>query len=506
MSKARRLLGAAAFLLASIPASAWSGPKDDTLYVGWSWALPSYDLYFNQSVAEGSMIGRLLFDTLIDRDLVTREYRPLLATAWRWIDPLTLEFDLREGVKFHDGTDMTADDVVFTVNWVVDKENKINIYNMVSWMKEAEKVDDHKVRIHLVKPFPPALEYVASTLVIYPQEYYSKVGPKGMSDHPIGTGPYKFVEGAAGQNITLVRNEDYFEGGFKGKPAIGRFVQRTIAETQTLVAELLAGRLDWIWQVPPDMTEMLEAQENVKVVRAESFRFSYVTLDAAGRASKPLADLKVRQALNHAINRQAIADHLMPGTRVISQNCIQIQFGCPTEGMVTYDYDPEKAKKLLAEAGYPNGFDVEFFAYRDRHVTEALMGDLAAVGVNARLNYLTFPAMYEKKLKWETPMVHSTTGSWSIADVGVPLGVTFQGGPPDMANDEELTSWIVEAANMIDQEKRKEIYQRAYRRITEQAYMIPLTTDVVTYAMSKSLDFTPSIDEVGRFDQAKWID
>jgi len=241
-------------------------------------------------------------------------------------------------------------------------------------------------------------------------------------------------------------------------------------------------------------------------VRAESFRFSYVTLDAAGRASKPLADLKVRQALNHAINRQAIADHLMPGTRVISQNCIQIQFGCPTEGMVTYDYDPEKAKKLLAEAGYPNGFDVEFFAYRDRHVTEALMGDLAAVGVNARLNYLTFPAMYEKKLKWETPMVHSTTGSWSIADVGVPLGVTFQGGPPDMANDEELTSWIVEAANMIDQEKRKEIYQRAYRRITEQAYMIPLTTDVVTYAMSKSLDFTPSIDEVGRFDQAKWID
>lgn len=493
---------AAALLAVTTPAAA--GPRDDTLNIGWSYALPSYDLYFNQAVAEGQMIGRLIWDHLIERDLATGSYQPLLATAWRWVDPLTLEFDLREGVKFHDGSDFSADDVVFTVNWVANPDNKANIQNMVNWIKEAEKVGPFKVRIHLKKPMPAALEYVANVLAIYPKDYYAKVGPKGMSEKPIGTGPYKVVEAEVGKSITLVKNDNYFKGGAKGQPSIGKIVQRTIAETQTQVAELLSGRLDWIWQVPPDMKDMLGANPNIRVFQAESMRISYMTLDAEGKGNTPpLANVKVRQALNHAINRDAIVKYLFPGTRLISANCHPIQFGCPTD-VTTYDYDPAKAKRMLAEAGYPNGFDVELYAYRDRQVTEALIGDLRAVGIRANLVYMTFPPMYEKKLKRETPMVHSTTGSWSVADVSVPLSVTFQGGPPDMAQDQELIGWINAAANLIDQDKRKELYKKAYQRITERAYMVPLTTDVVVYATHKDLEFTPSIDEIGRLYLAKW--
>jgi peptide/nickel transport system substrate-binding protein len=468
--------------LASFPAQA--GKKDDTLNIGWSYVLPSYDVYFNQSVAEGQMIGRLVWDHLIERDFATGEYGGILATAWRWVDPVTLEFDLREGVKFHDGSSFSADDVVFTVNWVVDKANNVNIRNMVDWMKSAEKVGPNKVRINLHKPFPAALEYVAGTLAIYPKDYYAKVGPKGMSDKPIGSGPYKVVEAVAGKNITLVKNENYFKGGAKGQPAIGKIVQRTIGETQTQVAELLSGRLDWIWSVPPDLAKNLASRPNIKVVQAESMRISYMTLDAEGKASPPLGNLKVRQAFNHAINREALVKYIFPGTRLISANCHPVQFGCPAD-VVKYEYDPEKAKKLLAEAGYPNGFDIDIYAYRDRQVTEAVIADLRKVGVNAKLVYMTFPAMYEKKLAKQTPLVHSTTGSWSIADVGVPLSVTFQGGPPDMAGDAELTAWINEAANLIDQDRRKALYRIAYQRITERAYMVPLTTDLVTYAMRR---------------------
>ena len=324
-----------------------------------------------------------------------------------------------------------------------------------------------------------------------------------MSDKPIGTGPYKVTESVAGKNITLVKNTAYFTGGAKGQPSIGKIVQRTIGETQTQVAELISGRLDWIWQIPPDLAKNLSTRSDIKIVNGESMRISYMTLDAEGKSSKPMANLKVRQAMNHAINREALVKHIFPGTRLISANCHPIQFGC-TQEVTTYDYDPAKAKRLLAEAGYPNGFEVELYAYRDRQVTEAVIGDLRAVGITGKLVYMTFPAMYEKKLAKQTPLVHSTTGSWSIADASVPLSVTFQGGPPDMAQDAELTGWILEAANMIDQEKRRRLYQIAYQRITEQAYMVPLTTDVVTYAMNKNLDFTPSIDEVSRLYLMKW--
>ncbi len=499
------------FLTASVVAAqialvAWpaaADKKSDTLNIGWSYVLPSYDLYFNQSVAEGQMIGRLVWDHLIERNLDRGTYSPVLATSWRWVDPVTLEFDLRQGVKFHDGSDFTAEDVAFTVNWVTNPDNKVNIQNMVNWMKNAEVVGPHKVRINLKKPFPAALEYVASTLAVYPKDYYAKAGPKGMSDKPVGTGPYKVTESVAGKNITLVKNTAYFTGGAKGQPSIGRIVQRTIGETQTQVAELISGRLDWIWQIPPDLAKNLSTRSDIKIVNGESMRISYMTLDAEGKSSKPMANLKVRQAMNHAINREALVKHIFPGTRLISANCHPIQFGC-TQEVTTYDYDPAKAKRLLAEAGYPNGFEVELYAYRDRQVTEAVIGDLRAVGITGKLVYMTFPAMYEKKLAKQTPLVHSTTGSWSIADASVPLSVTFQGGPPDMAQDAELTGWIVEAANMIDQEKRRRLYQIAYQRITEQAYMVPLTTDVVTYAMNKNLDFTPSIDEVSRLYLMKW--
>jgi hypothetical protein len=280
--RTRHALATTVILALLAPEAAVADKKSDTLNIGWSNSLPSYDLYFNQSVAEGQMIGRLIWDHLIERNLDRGSYSPVLATAWRWVNPEVLEFDLRQGVKFHDGADFTADDVVFTVNWVSNPDNKVNIQNMVNWMRNAEKVDTYKVRINLKKPFPAALEYVASTLAIYPREYYAKAGPKGMSDKPVGSGPYKVTEAVAGKTITLVRNDQYFSGGAKAKPTIGKIVQRTIGETQTQVAELISGRLDWIWQVPPDLAKNLATRKDIKVVTGESMRLSYLTLAAEG--------------------------------------------------------------------------------------------------------------------------------------------------------------------------------------------------------------------------------
>ncbi len=158
------------------------------------------DAYFN-NVRIGVIIAHHIWDTLIYRDPKTNEYKPSLATAWSWVDDTTLEFDLRRGVKFHNGEAFDADDVVYTLNFVSDPANKSTTQQNVNWIEKAEKIDQYKVRIHLKKPFPAALEYLAGPVVMYPNEYYAKVGPKGMNEKPVGRGPYKVTEHQPGRLV-----------------------------------------------------------------------------------------------------------------------------------------------------------------------------------------------------------------------------------------------------------------------------------------------------------------
>src|SRR5215813_11107994 len=172
-----------------IATPAFAGKKDDTLNIAWDQPLDIADAYFNTS-REGILAARMIWDQLIERDPDTFEYKASLATAWRWVDDLTLEFDLRRGVTFHNGQPFDADDVVYTFNFVVDPANKVLNMTNVGWMKSTEKIDQYKVRIHLKAPFPAALEYVAGPMPIYPHKYFAEAGPQGMAPKPVGTGPY----------------------------------------------------------------------------------------------------------------------------------------------------------------------------------------------------------------------------------------------------------------------------------------------------------------------------
>jgi len=167
---ARRLCAAScaaflALLLTAMPVLA--NKKNDTLNIAWDGPLDNADAYYNTS-REGILLARMVWDLLIERDPDSLEYKPGLATAWRWIDDLTLEFDLRQGVQFHNGQPFDADDVVYTLNFTSDPTNKALNTTSVGWIKGAEKVGPYKARILLKAPFPPALEYVAGQLPIYP--------------------------------------------------------------------------------------------------------------------------------------------------------------------------------------------------------------------------------------------------------------------------------------------------------------------------------------------------
>src|ERR1700736_5332164 len=215
------------------PASA--GKKDNSIRFGYEQVLNSLDSYFN-SDRGGVIIADHVWDGLIYRDPKTNEYRGDLATAWKWIDDKTIEFELRKGVKFHNGADFDADDVVYTVSFVIKPENKIFSPDEVAWIDHADKLDKYNVRIVTKQPFPLAIGYLARYIVIYPHEYYAKVGPLGMNAKPIGSGPFRVVEHALGKYMRMERNPDYFQESPKAKVKVDKVEIRFVPDAQTRVA------------------------------------------------------------------------------------------------------------------------------------------------------------------------------------------------------------------------------------------------------------------------------
>lgn len=499
------MVGALVCFSTVFQAQSLAGKKDNSLNIAWEKELETLDLYYN-TAREGIIVSYLIYDTLFYRDPKTSQYVPSLATGYRWINDTTLEVELRKGVLFHNKEPLDADDVVFTVNYVTNPENKVLVQQNVNWMERAEKLDQFKVRIYLKKPFPAALEYLANYLPIYPNEYYSRVGSKGFGSAPVGTGPYRVERVEPGKSIVFVKNEGYFEGSPKGKPSIAKIVQRTIQEVNTKLAELITGGLDWIWQVPPDQVEKLARVPGIKVIPGETMRIGFLFMDAAGRSGpNPFQKLEVRRALNHAIDRETMARKLVGGqSRVVHTACFPSQFGCTDEGVMRYEYDPEKAKKLLAQAGYPEGFEVDLYAYRERPYAEAVVGYLKAVGIKANLQFGQYAAMRDKWQAGKVSLGYWTWGSYSINDCSAITGYWFKFTSDDSARDQQVKEWLEVADTTVEPEKRKEYYRKALQRIAEQAYWVPMFSYVSNYAFHEDLEFTPYPDEVPRFFEARW--
>ena len=491
-----------------IPAS-YADKKSDTLNIAFVRELETLDRYFN-TAREGIVVARHVFDNLLYRDPVTYEYKGLLAQSYKWASDTEMDIVLRKGVVFHNGTEMTADDVVYTLNFAANPDNKVKTQRYSNWIKEVVKTGTHSVKILLKKPFPAAMEFLSGANPIYPKDYYMKVGTKGFGVKPIGTGPYKVVEAIPGKKLVMVKNDKYFKDSPKGMPSIGKIVWRTLPEINTQMAELMTGSLDWIYLVPPDQAAKLAKMPDIQVVPAETMRISYIAFDSADRSSKehgmenPFKDKRVRQAVNHAINKKAIAKNLVGGqSREVFSACFPSQFGCEQD-VAKYDYNPEKAKALLAEAGYPDGFETTFYGYRNRPYAEAMVGDLAAVGIKAKLMMMKYAALREKSRSGKVQLQFLTWGSYSINDVSAIVSHFFEFEADDLTKDAKVRDWLVEADSSIDTDKRKALYSKALKRIADEAYWCPMFTYVSNNCFSKDLDFTPYPDAVPRFFQAKW--
>ncbi len=500
-----KVVGVAGFAMFAGLSGALAQKASNTIRFAYDQVPENIDPFFN-NVRIGVIIGQHVWDTLIYRDPASGDYKGQLATAWKWVDDKTLEMDLRQGVKFHNGQTFTADDVVYTLNFVSKPENKVVTQNNVDWLESAEKLDAYKVRIKLKRTFPAAIEYLAGPIVIHPSEYYAKAGPAGMNTAAVGSGPYRVTEHAIGKYLRLERNKDYFRDSPKPQPRIEKIEIRFIPDRQTQMAEMLAGGLDLIMNVPPDQADQLKAVPHLDVKSGETMRIVFLNMNTQENTpAQPLRDLRVRRAMAMAIDRETMVKQLVgEGGRVLNVICFPGQFGCIDTQAPKFKYDVAEAKKLMAEAGFANGFEIDLFAYRERPHSEAMVNYLRAIGIKANLRFMQYAAMREQTRQGKVALSHQTWGSFSVNDVSASTPVYFKWLPDDVNRDPEVRDLLEKGDTSVAPEARKEAYAKALGLIQERALGVPLYSLVTFYVMGKGLDMKTYPDELPRLWEVSW--
>jgi peptide/nickel transport system substrate-binding protein len=421
-------------------------------------------------------------------------FKPALALTWSNPDPLTWRFRLRQGVRFHNGEPMNAAAVKATFDRVLDPAFKAPYYSRISAIRSVSVVDDYTVELHTAKPYPTmlfALTEASFPALIVPPGYLAQKGPDALGTAPVGTGPYRFVEWRKDDRVVLEANPDYWGG----KPAIARAVFRPIKETRTRIAELRSGGVQLAVDIPPEDIPGLSggATRIANIASDFLYFFAFDTLKPS-----PLTDKRVRQAINHAVDVAAIQKALLGGLGS------RIALTLPTNALgydpswTPYPYDTARAKALLAEAGYPDGFTIPMIGrqgryLKDREIMDATAGFLRRVGIKIVPRYLEAGV-------WE--QVSEQKGREGIAFPG------WSGRDPDLVwfpllrtgqyqsyySNPALDALLDAGRATLDKAQRLAIYQQAAAIIKDDAPHLPLIQPPLIYGVSAKLDWMPRTD------------
>lgn len=445
---------------------------------------PTFNTWHPNAYAESNVVNRIIFTGLTKPG---KDLTPSPALAEDWVaseDGMVWTFNLRQGVKWHDGEDFTADDVAFTFNDLVLNESLgSNGSSNYKSLKEVVIVDDHTVEFHLERPWAALPAYLAFNSEIMPEHKLSGDDPWNNVDfnkkNPVGTGPYKVDTYTSGQSVTLVKNMDFYEG----EPNLDNVTYKIVPDSNTQIAQAISNELDIFVMEDKSAIERIESSNNLEVVAADITRYFWIALN---QEDERFTDVKVRQAVTHAIDRQAIVDSVLQGYGNVAHGPITPdQQAFYTDEVQQYPYDVEKAKQLLAEAGWEdsdddgfvdkNGepfkivFDIAIQGDLER-IAQLVQQYLIEVGIDVELNVLEWNAMiqkniierdYEMMLNWWSyptdPDVYAQYGSENAGTGNNIPGV----------QDPKLDELLQEGQATSDPEERAEVYREAQEYMAE---------------------------------------
>jgi peptide/nickel transport system substrate-binding protein len=504
-------LGFAALLVVTSGSgpAAWAQPQTpDALVVAQGVDMQTGDPHKTTLTHAVNVLANI-YDTLIARD-AGLALKPGLALSWRAVDPTTWEFKLRQGVKFHNGEPFNAQAVKFSFDRMLDPKTRWPGAGALRLIKSVTVVDDATVRFTTERSWPLMPRFLGYYGTIVPPGYLAQNGEEALVRHPVGTGPYRFVRWVKDDRVELEANADFWGG----KPRISRVTFRAIPSESSRLAELLAGSVHLINLVPPELFKPIQDSSRAKLVEGRSLSVYFVIANLVNIArDRPLADPRVRRALNHAIDRQAILASIMHNVgRPVATVCTEVMLGCDAS-ISPFAYDPERARALLREAGYPNGFEFSITttsgAYPgDRDITLALADQLNRVGVRTRVNVTEYGVQLktvQSRQLAEDGWFTRFTDFFGLSTI-IPFRAFYSQG--------EWSLWrpghrefdqLIEAANVArDESQMRDLSRRVQALYKEEAPAISLFTAPNVYGMHPDLEWTPRPDLLLTMFDAGW--
>jgi peptide/nickel transport system substrate-binding protein len=479
-----------------------------TLVVAQSADIATSDPAKNTGLATIAVLANI-YDTLVRRDAALN-LKPGLALSWRPVDATTWEFKLRKGVKFHNGEPFNADAVKFSFDRMLDPKTRWPGAGSLQLIKAVTVVDEGTVRFTTSQPWPDMPRFLGYYGMIVPPGYLKQNGEDALIRQAVGTGPYRFVRWVKDDRVEVEANPDYWGG----RPKISRVVFRVIPTDAPRVAELLAGSVQLANLLPPELFSPLQVSSKTKLVIGKSLSVFFVIYNLVNIGKdKPLADPRVRQALNYAVNRQAILASVMHNVGTpVATFCSEVMVACDAS-IPPFPYNPDRARALLREAGHPNGFDFTISGTSgtypgDRDIVLAVADQLTRVGVRTKVDTteigVQLKAVLDRKLP-EDGWFTRFTDFFGISTI-IPLRAFYSPG--------EWSQWrpgyapfnqLVEAAQAApDEAKLREVSKRLQLMYVDQVPAITLFTAPNANGMSRDLEWTPRPDlELVMFD-ASW--
>ena len=484
------------------PAGLEAQTKEDTLIYAVQSDIPNWDPP-NSVLRESIIFGYQVFDHLAARDLKTGKVGPGLALSWRTIDDTTWEVKLRPNVKFHDGTPFGAKDVKATFDRVLNPENKLTARGNHAKVKSVDVVDDLTVRFKTDGPYPLFVERMTAQ-VMQSEKVIKDKGHEWMQENPIGTGPYKLVKWSKKQEHLLVRNDEYWGP----KPAFKHVRIRIIPEQATQIAELISGGVDVIKAVPPDQMDVINKSGQARTSTSPILRTAFLQFDQAGRSGKnPFQDRRVRLAANLAADVDSVIKHVINGLGDRTATSVNpMAFGFDPS-IKPYRQDLAQAKKLLADAGFPNGLEVGFLTGPPivepavQQTSEALSADLAKVGIRTRKRYVGEIGPYVNLVRdgKAGPMFEWSWGYYSVFDADAILFDVMKCGEAySYYCNKALDDLIIQGRSTLDAKKRTDIYVRAQKLIHEDAAYLFKWGLRGVWGISNRVDYEVPRDEIDR--------
>jgi peptide/nickel transport system substrate-binding protein len=524
----RRIAVLAAILLAA------AAPFTDAKTLRWS---SQGDYLTADPMAQNELltnsINGQVYESLVERGKKL-EILPSLAVSWKQTSPTVWVFNLRKGVKFHDGSDFTADDVVFSIKRLQGKTSNFRVYGNA--VGEPKKIDDYTVQLTTPVPNPVMLEMLANSLFMMSHKWCEQHNAVNTQDftnkeesytarNAMGTGPFTLVSRDPDVKSVFKKNPNWWgikEGRFDGN--VDEIVYTPVKEGNTRMSALISGDLDFVLDPPPQDIDKLKADKKLKVYEGRENRIIFLQMDQARdelkysnvKGKNPFKDVRVRKAFYQSIDESAIVKTVMRGLAVPTAFNLPNpeKAGIPPNLYSRYPYDVNAAKKLLADAGYPNGFEVQLDCPNNRYINDekicvAVAAMLAKVGVTVKVNAIPRAQYFPKAQQLDVSFCMLGWGG-ATTDAIFTLQPVLHSrndkgdGDYNWGNykDAEFDALIDEAKGDTDPKHRQETINKAMKLFHEKVYMIPLHLQVIPWASRSNVEV---IHRADNWLQTTWI-